>query len=133
MSLLPWLEPGRLDFPDPELALDEPAGLLCAGGDLGVERLEAAYRLGIFPWYEEGSPILWWSPDPRTIIRPGEMHVSRSLRRALNRNDYRVSLDEDFSGVVMGCAAPRRDDGGTWITPEMAHGYQRLHDVEENR
>ncbi len=127
MSLLPWLPSDSLDFPSPEQALKEPSGLLCAGGDLSPERLERAYREGIFPWYEEGSPILWWSPDPRTVLRPDTLHISRSLRRRLNRRDYRVSADTAFDAVVAACAAPRADTSETWITPEMAEAYGRLH------
>lgn len=127
MSLLPWLPSHGLDFPPPEQALREPSGLLCAGGDLSPERLERAYREGIFPWYEAGSPILWWSPDPRTVLRPDTLHISRSLRRRLNRRDYRVTADTAFDAVVAACAAPRADTGETWITPEMAAAYGRLH------
>lgn len=127
MSALAWLEPGRLEFPPPDTALDTPPGLLAAGGDLSVARLELAYRSGIFPWYEDDSPILWWSPDPRAVIRPDELRVSRSLRKRLNRDDYRVTLDTDFEAVVAGCAAPRPGALGTWITDEMAWAYARLH------
>lgn len=127
MSLLPWLDPGRLGFPDPETALTEPPGLLAAGGDLSVDRLAAAYRAGVFPWYEEGSPILWWCPDPRAVIRPHEVRVHRSLRKRLRRDDYRVTMDTAFDAVVDGCAGPRADRMGTWITAEMAWAYGALH------
>lgn len=127
MHALPWLDPDRLEFPPAETALTQPAGLLAAGGDLSVARLELAYRSGIFPWYEQGQPILWWSPDPRAVIRPGEEHVSRSLRRRLARDDYEVTLDRAFAEVVAACAAPREEDGGTWITDDMADAYGRLH------
>lgn len=127
MSALVWLDPDRLEFPPARSALSQPPGLLAAGGDLSPERLELAYRSGIFPWFEDGSPILWWSPDPRAVVRPGELHVSRSLRRRLNRGDYEITLDQAFDAVVAGCAAPREEDGGTWITDEMAHAYGRLH------
>jgi leucyl/phenylalanyl-tRNA--protein transferase len=126
---LPWLDPDRLEFPPAEAALTQPAGLLAAGGNLSPARLELAYRRGIFPWYEEGSPILWWSPDPRAVIRPGEEHVSRSLRRRLARSDHEVTLDRAFAEVVAGCAAPRDEYGGTWITDDMAEAYVRLHEA----
>jgi len=129
MSVLPWLPSGQLAFPPPEQALRDPPGLLCAGGDLSPARLALAYRLGIFPWYEEGSPILWWSPDPRTVLRPDTLHISRSLRRRLNRRDYQVTMDRAFDAVVAGCAAPRADTDDTWITPEMAFAYGRLHEL----
>jgi leucyl/phenylalanyl-tRNA--protein transferase len=127
VSLLPWLDPGRIAFPDPSTALSEPPGLLAAGGDLSVARLAAAYRAGIFPWYEAGSPILWWSPDPRAVIRPPELRVSRSLRKRLKRDDYRVTMDAAFDAVVAACAEPRPDRMGTWITAEMAWAYGDLH------
>jgi len=128
MHALPWLADDRLDFPLPEQALAEPDGLLCAGGDLRPERLERAYRQGIFPWYEAGSPILWWCPDPRTILRPSQFHVSRSLRRRINRSDYRITLNQAFDAVVSGCAAPRAYATGTWITAEMHAAYAALHE-----
>ena len=113
-------------FPDPRTApRDRP---LAAGGDLGVERLLAAYRRGIFPWYSGGGPILWWSPDPRTVIVPAELHVSRRLHRRLRRGEFRVTENAAFAEVVRGCAAPRRDGGNeTWITPEMQAAYLALH------
>jgi leucyl/phenylalanyl-tRNA--protein transferase len=114
-------------FPDPALAEQEPNGLLAVGGDLSVERLMAAYRLGIFPWYGERQPILWWSPDPRLVLFPRAVRVSRSLRRTLRRNLYDVSIDCDFGGVVQGCAAPRPTADGTWIVPAMRRAYVRLH------
>jgi leucyl/phenylalanyl-tRNA--protein transferase len=114
------------DFPPVSLALSDPDGLLAAGGDLGVERLLKAYRSGIFPWYSEGQPILWWSPDPRCVIFPGFVHISRSLQRTLKRAHFRVTIDQDFDAVVGGCAAPRRDGGGTWLSPEMQTAYRRL-------
>lgn len=129
MSALTWLDPDRLEFPPATAALSQPAGLLAAGGDLSPARLELAYRSGIFPWYEEDSPILWWSPDPRAVVRPGELHISRSLRRRLNGGHYRVTLDHAFEAVVAGCAALREDSGGTWITPAMAAAYGRLHQL----
>ena len=124
-----WLGPPGSEprFPDPSTALAWPNGLLAAGGDLSPERLLAAYRLGIFPWYETGQPILWWCPDPRAVIFPGDLHVARRLRRSLARQPFESSFDRDFAAVVAGCA--RLDDtvNGTWITPEMRAAYTRLH------
>ena len=113
-------------FPDPRYAPgDRP---LAVGGDLGVERLVRAYELGIFPWYSGGGPILWWSPDPRAVIVPAELRVSRRLRRRLRRNEFRVTENAAFAEVVEGCAAPRRDgEPGTWIGPEMREAYCALH------
>ena len=114
-------------FPDPTLALDDPNGLLAAGGDLAPERLLCAYRRGIFPWFSEGQPILWWSPDPRAVLRPETLHVSRSLRRTQRRAAFTVSADAAFDRVVRECAAPRPGRESTWITPGMAAAYGRLH------
>jgi len=114
-------------FPDPALAETDPNGLLAVGGDLSPQRLRNAYRLGIFPWYSDGQPILWWSPDPRLVLFPDRLRISRSLRKTLRRDSYRVSLDRDFAAVIRGCAATRPDGGGTWIVPEMVAAYERLH------
>ena len=117
-----------LAFPDPEES--EPDGLLAVGGDLGAERLLLAYSLGIFPWYGEGLPILWHSPDPRTVLRCEALHVSRSLRKVLQRGDYEVRLDTDFARVIERCAnSPRPDQIGTWITSEMRQAYTQLHEL----
>lgn len=115
-------------FPDPAGAATEPDGLLAIGGDLAPERLLAAYRRGIFPWYEEGQPILWWSPDPRAVLAPARLHVSRSLRRTLRRDHYHVSVDLAFSDVIDGCATTRAVTG-TWITADMRAAYLRLHEL----
>lgn len=113
-------------FPDPELA--EPDGLLAMGGDLSVERLLAAYTAGVFPWYSEGLPILWWSPDPRLVLFPEELHVSRSLGRTLRSGRFQVRADTAFERVIRGCAGHARPgQDGTWITPEMIEAYLRLH------
>ena len=113
-------------FPDPELA--EPDGLLAVGGDLSPERLVAAYAAGIFPWYSDDLPILWWSPDPRLVLFPEELHVSRSLRRTLRSGRFLVRSDTAFEQVIDRCAGrPRPGQEGTWITPEMAEAYLRLH------
>jgi len=114
-------------FPPVECALREPDGLLAAGGDLSIARLLAAYRRGIFPWYEEGQPILWWSPDPRCVFLPGSFHLSRSLRRELRHSDATVRLNTCFPAVVRACAVPRASQDGTWITDEMASAYEALH------
>ena len=126
---LHWLGPAGspVRFPPPETALDYPNGLLAAGGDLAPERLLAAYRRGIFPWYEEGQPILWWSPDPRTVIFPAELHVSRRFRRELARRPFEASFDTEFAAVMRGCARLEDAEPGTWITPEMMAAYQALH------
>lgn len=118
--------PEALFFPDPEQA--EPNGLLAVGGDLSIPRLIASYSKGIFPWYGEGTPILWWSPDPRPVIIPSALHISKSLKRMLNHNPYRILVDADFSAVIHGCAASLRPTGdGTWLVPEMIAAYIRLY------
>jgi leucyl/phenylalanyl-tRNA---protein transferase len=115
-------------FPDPALA--EPDGLLAVGGDLSPGRLLAAYAHGLFPWYSEGEPILWWSPDPRWVLVPSELHVSRSLAKDLRRGRYRLTADEAFDRVVDRCARkPRPGQRGTWITAEMRAAYRRLHEL----
>lgn len=124
-TTIPWLS-GDDPFPPVESALGEPNGLLAAGGDLSPGRLMAGYARGIFPWFGEGDPVLWWSPDPRMVLRPRDLHVSRSLRRTLRSARYRVSCDADFPGVLAGCAAPRGGTAGTWITVEMATAYTLL-------
>jgi leucyl/phenylalanyl-tRNA--protein transferase len=113
-------------FPPVETALAEPNGLLAMGGDLSPARLLDAYRHGIFPWFNPDEPILWWSPDPRMVLRVSEVHVSRSLHKVLRANRFRVTLDTAFAQVVRGCAEARRDHEGTWITPEMEEAYGRL-------
>jgi len=116
----------RLLFPPAELA--EPDGLLAVGGDLSVARLLLAYRSGIFPWYEEGLPILWYSPDPRMVLRPDALHTSHSLKRTLQSGRFDVSVDTDFAGVIHNCKTiPRRGQPGTWITADMQQAYGRLH------
>lgn len=125
---LAWLEPGSPaeSFPDPRRALREPNGLLAAGGDLSPQRLIAAYRHGIFPWFSEGQPILWWCPDPRAILTPDEFHVSRRLRRTLRSGRFEVSVDQRFGEVIRLCAATRQASG-TWITADMMAAYDDLH------
>jgi leucyl/phenylalanyl-tRNA---protein transferase len=126
---LPQLDWDDLWFPDVELALAEPEGLLAFGGDLRPERILAAYRRGIFPWYQDDQPILWWSPDPRTVLFPEQTHISRSMRKLLRSNTFSVRMDTDFAGVMQGCAeiTDRRD--GTWITPAMQTAYCKLHEL----
>lgn len=114
-------------FPNPELALTDPNGLLAAGGDLSPARIVAAYRQGIFPWYNPGEPILWWSPDPRAVLYPDHLKISRSLRKTLNKKLFHVTLDTAFSQVMQQCASPREGQQGTWITPEILAAYSHLH------
>jgi leucyl/phenylalanyl-tRNA--protein transferase len=126
--MIPILAPGA-PFPPVGRALDDPDGLLAAGGDLSVETLVDAYSRGIFPWFGEGDPVLWWSPNPRTVLVPAEMHLSRSLRRRIDGGRFRVSLDEQFHMVMDECAAPRREGPGTWLIPRMKAAYLRLHEA----
>ncbi len=124
-----WLTPevDREWFPPLEQALDEPEGLLAAGGDLSPARLLAAYRRGIFPWYSAGQPVLWWAPDPREVLRPNEFKCSRSLAKTLRNRGFEVTFDRSFGEVVTACAARRDHSTGTWITPEMHAAYCELH------
>ncbi len=126
--MIPWLDVDD-SFPPVSEALTAPNGLLCAGGDLSPERLVDAYRRGIFPWFSEGDPILWWSPDPRMVLFPDELRVSRSLRRAIARGTYETRVDSEFRRVIEACAAPRDGHAGTWIVPEMVDAYTRLHEL----
>ena len=115
------------DFPEPSTALREPNGLLAVGGCLHPDWLLTAYSKGIFPWYEQGQPILWWSPNPRAVLFPAELHVSRRLRRTLRRTQLAVTADTAFERVVSACAEPRRYTSETWITPQMRAAYVELH------
>lgn len=126
---LPWLDPhdDSQPFPSLESALTDPNGLLAVGGNLSPHRLLRAYRLGIFPWYSPGQPILWWSPDPRLVLFPGAINISRSLRKTLRKRRFTVASDTAFATVIAACAAPREEGGGTWITLEMSLAYNRLH------
>jgi len=128
-SPLYWVQANRLadGFPDTVEALAEPDGLLAAGGDLAPERLMMAYRSGIFPWYSAGQPILWWAPDPRSIVYPHALKISRSLRKTLKREQFAVTIDQAFAAVIRECAAPRGDHTGTWITDSMIDAYGDLH------
>ena len=123
--MIPWLRSGA--FPPVETALPDPNGLLAAGGDLSAERLLAAYRHGIFPWYSAGQPILWWSPDPRMVLFVDEFVLPRSLRKVVAQRRFAIRVDSAFERVIEACAEPRTDDGGTWITPAMVEAYSELH------
>ncbi|ROO08001.1 leucyl/phenylalanyl-tRNA--protein transferase [Pseudomonas fluorescens] len=125
--MLTWLQRNSLTFPPLEMAMRDPNGLLAAGGDLSADRLIQAYRHGCFPWFSEGQPILWWSPDPRTVLFPDELHVSRSLGKLLRQERYQVTFDQDFDAVIRACAAPRDYADGTWITEAMQDAYVELH------
>lgn len=129
---LPFLDPQHPEFPDPATALDYPDGLLVAGGNLSVETLLKAYRRGIFPWYEQGQPILWWSPNPRAVIPPEQIHISKSLAKTLRRGGYQITTDQAFTEVIKACAEPRPEhlnrptESHTWISDEMIAAYIRL-------
>ena len=118
-----WLDPEQLWFPDPSQALDDPDGLLAAGGDLRPERLLLAYHSGIFPWYDEQQPILWWSPNPRYLVKPGQVKIRRSLKKTLRNGGFEVTLNQQFSKVIQACA--NRDE--TWINHDMIQAYEHLH------
>jgi len=124
--MIPWLEPGD-EFPPVGTALKEPNGLLAAGGELTRDRLLAGYRRGIFPWFNDGDPVLWWSPNPRMVLFLDELHVSKSLRKVLRSGAFTVTFDRAFTAVMAGCAAPRDGEPGTWITDDMTVAYSDLH------
>lgn len=126
--MIPFLRPGD-PFPPVSKALRSPNGLLCAGADLSPQRIIEAYCQGIFPWFSEGEPILWWSPHPRMVLFPGELKVSRSLRKAVASGRFETRYDTAFAQVMQGCAAPRPGQPGTWIVPEMLRAYARLHEM----
>jgi leucyl/phenylalanyl-tRNA--protein transferase len=126
--MIPWLGP-ESPFPPLEAALLRPNGLLAVGGDLSPSRLIEAYRHGIFPWFNEGEPILWWSPDPRMVLFPQELKISRSLRKTLKRGNYEIRADSAFKQVMEACAAPRGEHTGTWIHAEMIAAYGRLYEM----
>jgi leucyl/phenylalanyl-tRNA--protein transferase len=129
MKRITWLHPDDPPdrFPPVSQALDEPPGLLAAGGDLSPARLQAAYAQGIFPWYSPGEPVLWWTPDPREVLFPAELHVSRSLRRCIQRQEFSITENHAFAAVIGACAATRSAATGTWITAEMQQAYCELH------
>ncbi|WP_038289764.1 leucyl/phenylalanyl-tRNA--protein transferase [Zooshikella ganghwensis] len=128
MIRLPRLLPGQVYFPPVSQALKEPNGLLAMGGDLEASSLVRAYRQGVFPWFNEGEPILWWSPDPRLVLFPHAVHVSRSLQKTLNRKQFSFTFNQAFNEVITACAAPRTKQVGTWITPHMLSAYLTLHE-----
>ncbi|MFH1813791.1 MAG: leucyl/phenylalanyl-tRNA--protein transferase [Pseudomonadota bacterium] len=125
--MIPWLEPGA-PFPPVERALREPDGLLAAGLELTPDRILDAYRRGIFPWFSEGQPVLWWSPDPRMVLLPSEIRITRSMLKVLRNRPYEVRCDSAFEAVMHACAAPRDGQAGTWISDEMIEAYTALHE-----
>lgn len=126
---LHWLDPRdpQQPFPPAHQAMRDPNGLLAIGGDLSVARLIRAYSAGIFPWYNPDEPILWWSPDPRAVLVPEALKVSRSLSKSIRREDYAVTLDLAFARVLLECSGPRTHSRGTWLGPEMREAYEELH------
>jgi len=126
MTQLTLLDSNRPEFPPCDFALDDPDGLLAVGGNLQPETLVKAYQCGIFPWFSDGEPIMWWSPEARAIILPKQFHVSRSLTRFIRKAPYQLTHNQAFDRVVYGCSKPRKDDEGTWITADMADAYSEL-------
>lgn len=128
MGHLPWLNSQELYFPDTSTALTAPNGLLAVGGDLSPERLIYAYQRGIFPWYEQDEPILWWSPDPRAVLIPSNIHISKSLAKCIRKQQFTVTCDKQFNQVIEHCAhATRKNQNGTWITDDVMNAYSHLH------
>src|SRR5581483_9982689 len=117
------------NFPPISSATSIPNGLLAYGGELRIDTLLTAYSQGIFPWYSEGQPVLWWSPNPRCVIEPHAIHISRSLKKRLAANSFQIRIDSDFSRVVQACASPRARRASTWITKEMMDAYIQLHEI----
>ena len=128
MSQISWLEDTDYKFPDVSAALTEPDGLLIASELITAELVITAYTKGIFPWYSDDQPVLWWSPNPRCVLYPDKFHVSRSLRRTLNNNPFEIKTNTAFKEVMQACAKPRADGAGTWITEKMLSVYCELHD-----
>jgi leucyl/phenylalanyl-tRNA---protein transferase len=124
--VLNWLQTGD-PFPPVDTALEEPNGLLCAGLELTATRVLSAYERGIFPWYNDGQPVLWWSPDPRMVLRPSDFKLHRSLRKTLRNSRYEIRVDTRFVEVMQGCAEPRPEQDGTWITDAIIGAYSELH------
>jgi leucyl/phenylalanyl-tRNA--protein transferase len=120
---------GPIHFPEVKYALQDPEGLLAVGGDLSPQRLIHAYQQGIFPWFSDDQPILWWSPNPRLVLFPEQLHISRSLAKNIRNSSLRISLDENFPAVMRACSEPRPDQEGTWITDDMLAAYSQLHDM----
>jgi leucyl/phenylalanyl-tRNA--protein transferase len=130
MVHIPWLDENSVEFPSTKRALKDPNGLLAGGGDLSPSRLLNAYRHGIFPWYSEDQPLLWWSPNPRLVLYPHLIHISRSLHKLLKKNIFSITFDQCFETVMHNCAGMRRGEHhGTWITSEMMAAYQELHQL----
>ncbi|WP_075187965.1 leucyl/phenylalanyl-tRNA--protein transferase [Teredinibacter haidensis] len=128
MSQLHWLDTQEIWFPPTSSALKDPDGLLAAGGDLTPQRLVSAYSRGIFPWYSEGQPLLWWAPDPRMVLRPKNLYFGRSLRKFLRKHPFRITIDQEFETVMRQCGSvTRKDQDGSWITEEMIEAYSELH------
>lgn len=126
--MIPWLEPtAKPYFPDTSTVLTEPAGLLAAGGKLDVEWLLVAYRQGIFPWFSESEPILWWCPAPRTVLYPKRFYQSKSLQKLARQRRYQITVDQDFEAVIEACAADREGQSGTWINSQMIDAYIEMH------
>ncbi|MEO8103765.1 MAG: leucyl/phenylalanyl-tRNA--protein transferase [Betaproteobacteria bacterium] len=126
--MIPWLD-NPVAFPDTEAALTAPNGLLCAGGNLEPDTIVTAYRRGIFPWFSDDQPILWWSPEPRMVLLPDEFKISKSLAKTVKSRKFDIRFDTAFAQVIALCAAPREPGGGTWIVPEMQAAYLRLHQL----
>ncbi len=125
-----WLDNDDVNlFPPIQYALEDPNGLLCAGGDLSPERLLAAYQYSLFPWFNDDQPILWWSPNPRAVIFPAEVHVSRSLRKAIRKSNLTITLDQNFADVIAACAEPRHYEAETWISSDICRAYTQLHQM----
>ena len=124
--MIPWIA-SSTDFPPVDRARIEPNGLLCAGADLAPQTIIAAYARGIFPWFSDDQPILWWSPDPRMVLLPDEFKISKSLSKTIDRKIFEIRFDSAFDEVIAACSAPRKQDGGTWIVPEMRVAYAQLH------
>jgi leucyl/phenylalanyl-tRNA--protein transferase len=129
MSTIPWLEDTNFIFPDVSCALTEPDGLLAVSERLTPEMVIEAYKHGIFPWYSDGQPVLWWSPNPRCVLYPEKFHVSRSFKRTLNNSPFEIKTNTAFKEVMLACAEPRADEAGTWITDAMLNVYCRLHET----
>jgi len=121
------LDKNNNTFPDQSRALKNPNGLLAMGGNLSVDRLINAYKNGIFPWFNDGDPFLWWSPDPRGVLLVGDLHIGRSLKRVINKSEFQFKIDSAFDEVINQCAAPRGSDDSSWITKEMIAAYNDLH------
>ncbi|GLS27453.1 leucyl/phenylalanyl-tRNA--protein transferase [Marinibactrum halimedae] len=126
MSYIPWLDIHQDDFPPTHQALDDPNGLLAAGGDLSPARLVHAYSLGIFPWFSEGEPLLWWSPSPRCVLYPDQVHTSKSLKKLMRKGLFTVTIDQQFEQVIQHCGDTRQHEG-TWITEELSEAFINLH------